>query len=98
MFHRASISCLSEATTREHSRGFFSFFFYVHFSCRSEKNRTFYRMEIARIETETKYVCVCVCARFSRTLVFFFFFFKSIGFLLIFLLRVSGEEGYEEIE
>lgn len=59
----------------------------------SEENRTFYRMEIARIETERRntYVCVCVCVCFSRTR----FFFKRIGFLLVFLLRVLGEGEYE---
>lgn len=60
----------------------------------SEENRTFYRMEIARIETERRntyvyvraYVCVCVSLGLGL-------FFKRIGFLLVSLLRVLGEGG-----
>lgn len=58
----------------------------------SEENRTFYRMEIARIETETKYVCVCACVCVCVSLGLGLFF-KRIGFLLVSLLRVLGEGG-----
>lgn len=75
-------------------RIFFLFLFFMYiFLVASQENRTFYRMEIARIETERRntnvYMCVCVC--FSRTR----FFFKRIGFLLVFLLRVLDEGGHE---
>lgn len=56
----------------------------------SEENRTFYRMEIARIERRNTYVYVraCVCVSLGLGL-----FFKRIGFLLVSLLRVLGEGG-----
>lgn len=74
-------------------KDFFLFFFFMYiFLVASEENRTFYRMEIARIETERRntyvYVRACVCVSLGLGL-----FFKRIGFLLVSLLRVLGEGG-----
>lgn len=97
-FHRASISCLSEATTREHSRGvfFFSFFLCTFFLSLRRKTERFTEWKLLGLRQRDEIrTCICVRARacvcFSRTR----FFFKRIGFLLVFLLRVLDEGGHE---
>lgn len=73
-FHRASISCLSEATTREHSRGFFffSFFLCTFFLSLRRKTERFTEWKLLGLRQRDEIrTCICVYVCVSLGLVFF---------------------------